>query len=179
MILPVEAKSFAEAMRIGAEVYQHLKDVIKKTYGQDAINVGDEGGFAPSILSNKEGLDLVTKAIAKAGYTGKVAIGMDVAASEFYLESKDKQGSGVYDLNFKVKNNDGKHRVSSDELGDLYKSFVKEYPLVSIEDPFNQDDWEGYGKLTSEIGTNVQIVGDDLLVTNPKRIGTGIEKKSM
>jgi enolase len=165
-------------MRMGAEVYQHLKDVIKKTYGQDAINVGDEGGFAPSILSNKEGLDLVVKAIAKAGYTGRVVIGMDVAASEFFLENKDKQSGGVYDLNFKVKNNDGKHRLTSDALGDLYKSFIKEYPLISIEDPFNQDDWDGYGKLTAEVGTSVQIVGDDLLVTNPKRVATAIEKKA-
>jgi len=177
MILPVEAKSFAEAMQMGSEVYHHLKEVIKKIYGQDATNVGDEGGFAPNILSNKEGLDLVVQAISKAGYTGKVVIGMDVAASEFFIEDKDKK-SGIYDLNFKVKNNDGKHQLTSDQLADLYKSFIRDYPLVSIEDPFDQDDWTGYGKLTSEVGTGVQIVGDDLLVTNPTRVATAIEKKA-
>ncbi|KAL0336976.1 UNVERIFIED_CONTAM: Enolase [Sesamum calycinum] len=107
--------------------------VIKKKYGQDATNVGDEGGFAPNIQENKEGLELLKTAIAKAG--GKVVIGMDVAASEFY--GKDK----TYDLNFKEENNDGSQKISGDKLKDLYKSFASEYPIVSIEDPFDQDDW--------------------------------------
>ncbi|XP_031103606.1 enolase [Ipomoea triloba] len=172
MILPVGASSFKESMKMGCEVYHHLKAVIKKKYGQDATNVGDEGGFAPNIQENKEGLELLKTAIEKAGYTGKVVIGMDVAASEFY--GKDK----TYDLNFKEENNDGKQKISGDQLKDLYKSFVSEYPIVSIEDPFDQDDWETYAKLTTEIGEKVQIVGDDLLVTNPKRVAKAIEGKT-
>ncbi|KAJ0620340.1 putative phosphopyruvate hydratase [Helianthus annuus] len=163
MILPVGASSFKEAMKMGVEVYHTLKSVIKKKYGQDATNVGDEGGFAPNIQENKEGLELLKTAISKAGYSGKVVIGMDVAASEFY-ENKDK----TYDLNFKEENNDGSQKISGDSLKNVYKSFVADYPIVSIEDPFDQDDWEHYAKMTAEIGEQVQIVGDDLLVTNPK-----------
>eukprot|EP01133_Synstelium_polycarpum_P001105 gene1105-1261_t len=169
MILPVGATSFREALRIGAEVYHHLKSVISSRYGQDAINVGDEGGFAPPIQSNKDGLELLKLAIAKAGHTEVVKIGMDCAASEFYKDGK-------YDLDFKNKDNAGDQVLTGEALGELYKSFVAEYPIVSIEDPFDQDDWESYAKLTSS--THVQIVGDDLLVTNPKRIQTGIEKKA-
>jgi enolase len=172
MILPVGASSFKEAMKMGVEVYHHLKAVIKKKYGQDATNVGDEGGFAPNIQENKEGLELLNVAIAKAGYTGKVVIGMDVAASEFY--DSDKR----YDLNFKEEKNDGSQKISGEALKDLYKSFVSEYPIVSIEDPFDQDDWEHYAKMTAEIGEKVQIVGDDLLVTNPKRVEKAIKEKS-
>ncbi|KAK6152333.1 hypothetical protein DH2020_014968 [Rehmannia glutinosa] len=169
------ASSFKEAMKMGVEA------VIKKKYGQDATNVGDEGGFAPNIQENKEGLELLKTAIAKAGYTGKVVIGMDVAASEFYGTDK------TYDLNFKeeasslpgiLNNNDGSQKISGDQLKDLYKSFVSEYPIVSIEDPFDQDDWEHYAKMTAEIGTQVQIVGDDLLVTNPKRVEKAIKEKT-
>ncbi|CAN1267239.1 ENO1, partial [Linum perenne] len=173
MILPTGAESFKEAMKMGVEVYHHLKAVIKKKYGQDATNVGDEGGFAPNIQENKEGLELLKTAIAKAGYTGKVVIGMDVAASEFY-DGKDKS----YDLNFKEENNDGSQKISGDSLKNVYKSFVSDYPIVSIEDPFDQDDWEHYSKLTTEIGKNVQIVGDDLLVTNPTRVSKAIKEKS-
>ncbi|KAL2533578.1 Bifunctional enolase 2/transcriptional activator [Abeliophyllum distichum] len=172
MILPVGASSFKEAMKMGVEVYHHLKAVIKKKYGQDATNVGDEGGFAPNIQENKEGLELLKTAIDKAGYTGKVVIGMDVAASEFYGSDK------TYDLNFKEENNNGSQKISGDQLKDLYKSFVSEYPIVSIEDPFDQDDWEHYAKLTGEIGVQVQIVGDDLLVTNPTRVKKAIKEKT-
>ncbi|OAY63494.1 Enolase [Ananas comosus] len=173
MILPVGASTFKEAMKMGVEVYHHLKAVIKKKYGQDATNVGDEGGFAPNIQENKEGLELLKTAIAKAGYTGKVVIGMDVAASEFYNE-KDQ----TYDLNFKEENNDGSQKISGDSLKNVYKSFVSEYPIVSIEDPFDQDDWTHYAKLTEEIGEQVQIVGDDLLVTNPTRVAKAIKEKT-
>jgi len=173
MILPTGASSFKEAMKMGVEVYHNLKTIIKKKYGQDATNVGDEGGFAPNIQENKEGLELLKAAIEKAGYTGKVVIGMDVAASEFFSE-KDK----TYDLNFKEENNDGSNKISGDSLKDLYKSFVSEYPIVSIEDPFDQDDWATYAKLTDEIGEHVQIVGDDLLVTNPTRVAKAISEKT-
>ncbi|TVU32158.1 hypothetical protein EJB05_23890 [Eragrostis curvula] len=173
MILPTGASSFKEAMKMGVEVYHNLKSVIKKKYGQDATNVGDEGGFAPNIQENKEGLELLKTAIEKAGYTGKVVIGMDVAASEFYND-KDK----TYDLNFKEENNDGSQKISGDSLKNVYKSFVSEYPIVSIEDPFDQDDWVHYAKMTEEIGEQVQIVGDDLLVTNPTRVAKAIKEKS-
>mmetsp|Transcript_745 Transcript_745/g.2319 ORF Transcript_745/g.2319 Transcript_745/m.2319 type:complete len:359 (-) Transcript_745:117-1193(-) len=170
MILPVGASSFAEALRMGAEVYQHLKLIIKAKYGQDATNVGDEGGFAPNILDNMEGLTLCTEAIERAGYTGKVKLGMDVAASEFFLKEQN-----VYDLDFKNKESDGSLQKSGAELVALYKEFCAKYPIVSIEDPFDEDDWETFTALTTEIADRVQIVGDDLLVTNPKRIQRAID----
>jgi len=170
MLLPTGATSFKEAMKIGSEVYHNLKAVIKNKYGQDACNVGDEGGFAPNILDNMEGLELCVQAIEKAGYTGKVKIGMDVAASEFCK-------NGKYDLDFKNKESDPSKWLSSDKLTDLYKSMVEKYPVISIEDPFDQDDWPAYTKMTASMPT-IQIVGDDLLVTNPKRVQTGIDKKA-
>eukprot|EP00753_Platysulcus_tardus_P002878 PLAT11983.1.p2 GENE.PLAT11983.1~~PLAT11983.1.p2 ORF type:complete len:459 (+),score=235.54 PLAT11983.1:36-1379(+) len=170
MVLPVGAESFREAMRMGSEIYHHLKKIIKSRYGLDATNVGDEGGFAPDILDNKEGLDLVVAAIEAAGYTGKVKIGMDVAASEFFVEGK-------YDLDFKTEGSEVPH-LSPEELIALYKEFVAEYPMVSIEDPFDQDDWDTYKTMTEDIGEAVQIVGDDLLVTNPKRVQKAIDEKS-
>jgi enolase len=170
MILPTGASSFKEAMMMGSEVYHHLKSVIKKKYGQDATNVGDEGGFAPNIQDNKEGLELVKTAIEKAGYTGRIKIAMDVAASEFYVDGK-------YDLDFKNKDSKKEDWLTGIQLSDLYKSFIDEYPIVSIEDPFDQDDWDSYAHLTAT--TVIQIVGDDLTVTNPKRIKTAIEKKAV
>jgi enolase len=173
MILPTGATSFSEALRMGAEVYQNLKNVIKAKYGQDACNVGDEGGFAPNILENREALELLQVAIDKSGYTGKIEIGMDVAASEFWNAEKKR-----YDLDFKTPNNDGSQLKTAEELANVYKEFAEGFPIVSIEDPFDQDDWEGYTALTSSVGDHIQIVGDDLLVTNPKRIAVGIEKKA-
>jgi len=173
MLFPIGATTFSEALRIGAEVYHNLKSVIVAKYGQDAVNVGDEGGFAPNITNNKDGLDLIKSAIAKAGYTDRVKIGMDVAASEFKVEgTADK-----YDLDFKTKNNDGSKVLDSKQLLGLYKEFVKEYPVISIEDGFDQDDWEGWKRMEDDIGGTIQIVGDDLLVTNPKRIQRAIEAK--
>lgn len=137
----------------------------------DAANVGDEGGFAPNIQGSKEGLDLLKAAIDKAGYSGKVKIGMDVAASEFFTEGK-------YDLDFKTKNNDKSFVKTGEELANLYKEFAKEYPVISIEDPYDQDDWNSYQQLTTDIGKDIQIVGDDLLVTNPKRIERAIKEKT-
>jgi enolase len=174
MILPVGATTFTEAMKMGSEVYHNLKSVIKKKYGQDACNVGDEGGFAPNILANEEGLNLVVEAIEKAGYTGKVKIGMDVAASEFYTEAK------MYDLDFKTEGDakDKTQTISGDQLTAIYEGFCKNYPVISIEDPFDQDDFAAYGKMTANMGTNCQIVGDDLLVTNPKRVQKAIDEKA-
>ncbi|KAL2479103.1 Enolase 1 [Forsythia ovata] len=170
MILPVGATSFSEALRMGSEVYHILKGIIKAKYGQDACNVGDEGGFAPNVQDNREGLVLLMDAIEKAGYTGKIKIGMDVAASEFL--TKD----GKYDLNFKKQPNDGAHVLKAESLGDLYREFVRDFPIVSIEDPFDQDDWSSWSSLQSSV--DIQLVGDDLLVTNPKRIAEAIQKKS-
>jgi enolase len=169
MILPTGASTFTEAMKMGTEVYHHLKNVIKSRFGLDATSVGDEGGFAPNILNNKDALNLITEAIQKAGYTGKIEIGMDVAASEFFRDGK-------YDLDFKNPKPDPSTFISPDQLGALYQEFIKEYPMVSIEDPFDQDDWEAWTKLTGS--TSIQIVGDDLTVTNPKRIQTAVEKKA-
>lgn len=162
MIVPTGATSFTEAMRMGSETYHHLKKVIKAKYGQDACNVGDEGGFAPNIQDNKEGLDLLMTAIDKAGYTGKIKIAMDCAASEFYKDGK-------YDLDFKNEASNPDFHKDSEQLTALYKAFIDEYPIVSIEDSHDQDDWEGWATLTS--ATDIQIVGDDLTVTNPKRYG--------
>lgn len=169
MILPTGAKSFSEAMKMGSEVYHTLKSVIKDKYGQDATNVGDEGGFAPNIQDNQEGLELLVTAIEKAGYTGKIKIGMDCAASEFYKDGK-------YDLDFKNPNSDPATYLTGQQLTDLYKSFSEKYPIVSIEDAFDQDDWDNWSLLEST--SDYQLVGDDLLVTNPERIATAIEKKA-
>jgi len=156
-----------------SQVYHNLKSVIKKKYGQDACNVGDEGGFAPNILENKEGLDLLVSAIEQAGYTGKVKIGMDVAAAEFWLDEKK-----VYDLDFKTENNDGSQCLTGEALLAVYKDFVENYPMVSIEDPFDQDDFDAYKTMTTALGETVQVVGDDLLVTNPTRVKKAIDEKA-
>jgi enolase len=169
MLLPTGASSFTEAMVIGCEVYHKLKSVIKAKYGQDATNVGDEGGFAPNIQSNLEALELLATAIEQAGYTGKVEIGMDVAASEFLVD-------GQYDLDFKSEGSSDLR--SGAGMVELYQEMMRDYPIVSIEDPFDQDDWAGYQALMTAEGDNVQVVGDDLLVTNPARISEGIEKKA-
>jgi enolase len=172
MLLPTGAETFKESMQIGCEVYHHLKNVIKAKYGQDAVNVGDEGGFAPSISDNEEGLNLIMEAIEKSGHTSKVQLGMDVAAAEFM--TKD----GNYDLDFKTANNDGSKVITGQQLGDLYASFAEKFPLVSIEDPFDQDDWANYQAFTARMGDKVQVVGDDLLVTNPTRVQKAIDEKS-
>lgn len=169
MILPTGATSFTEAMRMGSEVYHHLKKVINSRFGLDATAVGDEGGFAPNILNNKDALNLITTAIEKAGYTGKIEIGMDVAASEFHK-------NGKYDLDFKNPQSDPATYLESSKLAELYQEFIKEFPMVSIEDPFDQDDWAAWTDLTAN--TSIQIVGDDLTVTNPKRIAMGVERKA-
>lgn len=170
MILPTGATSFTEAMKMGSEVYHHLRSVIKEQYGLEATCVGDEGGFAPNIENNEKGLDLINEAIKRAGYTGKIDIGMDVAASEFYKDGK-------YDLLWKTKQaGKSESLLSGEQLADVYRDYAKKYPIVSIEDPFDQDDWESWSKLTASV--DIQIVGDDLTVTNPKRIKTAVEKKS-
>ncbi|MCF4006828.1 phosphopyruvate hydratase [Corynebacterium uropygiale] len=163
MIAPIGAESFAEALRMGAEVYHTLKSVIKEK--GLSTGLGDEGGFAPSVDSTRAALDLIVEAIKKAGFTpGKdVALALDVASSEFYED-------GVY------KFEGGEH--SAEEMAAVYNELLANYPIVSIEDPLQEDDWDGYTKLTAEIGDKVQIVGDDFFVTNPARLKEGIEKKA-
>merc|ERR1712131_209022 len=177
MLFPHGAQSFTEAMKMGSETYHHLKSLTKKKFGQDAVNVGDEGGFALNILVNSDALDLIVESISAAGYTGKIGIAMDVAASEFWKADLNK-----YDLDFKNNDagdiNDKSRYVSPTELADIYCGFIDNYPIVSIEDPFDQDDWEGYVHFTERVGAETQVVGDDLLVTNPTRIQTGIDKKA-
>lgn len=150
MILPTGAATFTEAMKMGSEVYHHLKAVIKKKYGLDATCVGDEGGFAPNILENKEALDLIKQSIELAGYVGKIEIGMDIAASEFFKEGK-------YDLDFKNPESDKTKWLESAKLADLYREFIKDHPVVSIEDPFDQDDWEAWSAFTGSV--QIQVVG--------------------
>jgi len=174
MIMPTGASSFSEAMRIGAEVYQNLKKVIKEKFGIDASNVGDEGGFAPNIEDAKQGLELIKEAVEKAGHTDKIHYAMDVAASEFYDKNTEK-----YDLKFKSEDkNDDSGKISGAELLDVYKNYIKDYPIVSIEDGFDQDDWKTWTELTEEVGDKIQIVGDDLLVTNTERIKEAQKKKA-
>jgi len=168
MILPVGASTFKEALIMGCEVYHTLKGVIKKKYGQDACNVGDEGGFAPSVQDNNEALDVLMEALQKSGHADKVKIGTDVAASEFYKEGK-------YDLDFKNSASDPSTWKSGAELSKLYEEWTTKYPMVSIEDPFDQDDWDSYALLMKTMGEKVQIVGDDLLVTNTKRISKALD----
>jgi enolase len=166
MILPTGANSFKESVQIGAEIYHNLKDVTKKRYGKDAVNVGDEGGFAPPIQSNKEGIELLMNAIDKSGHSDKVVLGIDVASSEFYDGEK-------YDLIKKSrKPSSTEPKLTGEEMAKFYKDLCNKFPIKTIEDPFDQDDWESWVRLTKEIGRDVQIVGDDLTVTNPLRIET-------
>jgi len=173
MIAPTGAGSFKEALQIGAEVYHSLASVVKGRYGKDAAAVGDEGGFAPNIQDNEEGLQALMDAIKDAGHEGKVKIAMDIAASEFYI-SEDQ----TYNLGFKVDNPDPSLIKSKDEMMAFYRDMTDKYPIVSIEDPFDQDHWEAYTEMVEQMGDDVQIVGDDLLVTNPKRIAYAKDKKA-
>jgi enolase len=167
-VIPTGAKSFAEAMQIGCEVYHTLGKIIKAKFGGDATLIGDEGGFAPP-CDNREGCELIMEAISKAGYDGKCKIGLDVAASEFKVKGKDE-----YDLDFKY---DG-DIVSGEELGNLYQSLAADFPIVTIEDPFDEDDWENWSKFTTKNGATFQVVGDDLTVTNIEKIERAIDEKA-
>ena len=158
-------------MRQGAEVYQKLKSLAKKKYGQSAGNVGDEGGVAPDIQTADEALELIMSAIEEAGYSGKVNIAMDVASSEFYKEDAKK-----YDLDFKNPDSDPSKWISYEELAAMYSDLCKKYPIVSIEDPFAEDDWEAWSYFYKT--QDIQIVGDDLTVTNPVRIKKAIDVKA-
>lgn len=167
-VIPTGAKSFAEAMQIGCEVYHNLGKIIKTKFGGDATLIGDEGGFAPP-CDNREGCELIMEAISAAGYDGKCSIGLDVAASEFKV--KDKDG---YDLDFKYDGN----VITGEELGNLYQSLASDFPIVTVEDPFDEDDWENWSKFTDKNADTFQVVGDDLTVTNIEKIARAIDEKS-
>ncbi len=165
MIVPCGVPNFTESLRVGAEVYHSLKQVLKKSMGAMSINVGDEGGFAPAFDTSRQAMDVLLKAIEAAGYApGKeVYLAMDAAASEFYFK-------GVYEL-------DGK-KMSSGEIVDFYVSLSKDYPLISLEDPVHEDGFADMAELTAKLGGKLQLVGDDLFVTNPQRLRTGIDAKA-
>jgi len=164
MIMPVGAETFKEAVRMGSEVFHALKKVLKdKNYN---TAVGDEGGYAPKLTSNEEAIELIIQAIKKAGYTpGKdICIAMDVASSEFYDEKSNKY----------ILKSEGKE-FSASEMVDYYKYLCDKYPIISIEDGLDENDWDGWKTLTEELGKKVQLVGDDFFVTNTKRLSKGIE----
>jgi enolase len=163
MVAPIGAATFKESLRWGAEIYHSLKSVLKKQ--GLATSIGDEGGFAPNLASNRAALDLILEAVEKAGFKpGKeIALAMDVAATEFHEKGK---------YNFEGK------QLTSDEMIAYYTDLVSSYPLVSIEDPLDEDDWDGWKKMTAQLGAKIQIVGDDLFVTNPERLSRGIENQT-
>ncbi|KAK5576325.1 hypothetical protein RB653_007466 [Dictyostelium firmibasis] len=177
MLVPHGAPNFKEALRYGSEVYHSLKEIIKERYGIDATNVGDEGGFAPSLSSPDEALTLLVDAINHSGYEGVIKIAVDSAASEFW-NPKDSQS---YDLDF--KNTSSSHSINSlnngEQLLSKYVEILKKYPIAFFEDPFGEDDWENHSKITAEIGMKIQIIGDDLLCTNPERIKKAIAEKTV
>ncbi|WP_340152268.1 phosphopyruvate hydratase [uncultured Marivirga sp.] len=166
MVMPVNAESFSEALRMGTTVFHHLKEVLKSK--GLSTNVGDEGGFAPNIESNEQAIEVVLTAIEKAGYKPgeDIFIALDAAASEFYDEGKKKY----------VFESTGEE-LTSEEMVAYWKRWTDKYPILSIEDGMQEDDWEGWEKLTREIGRTVQLVGDDLFVTNTKRLQRGIDEK--
>ncbi len=167
MIVPIGADKFSEALRIAVEVYMELKKLLKEKYGSIAINVGDEGGFAPPMKNTREALNALVEAVRRAGYVPgqDVLLALDVAASQIYDESKDK-----YII-------DGKEH-SRDELIEFYKKLIEEYPIASIEDPFHEEDFEGFRELVEKLGSKILVVGDDLFVTNIERLRKGIEVKA-
>ncbi len=166
MIMPVGATSFAEAIRMGAEVFHNLKSVLKK--GKYSTNVGDEGGFAPNLKSNEEALKVIIKAIETAGYQpGRdICIALDPASSEYFIPEEN-----VYHL----KKSTGE-KLSPAEMVSFWKDWVKRYPIISIEDGMAEDDWDGWKLMTKELGNKIQLVGDDLFVTNVDRLAEGIKK---
>ena len=164
MIMPVGARSFGEALRMGAEIFHHLKAILKSKNMSTAV--GDEGGFAPAVRSNEEALDFIIQAIHQAGYrSGKdVVLALDAAASEFFEKKMYHVRNGV------------KPKMSSGELVEYYAKLVKQYPIVSIEDGLDESDWAGWKQLTDQLGDRVQLVGDDLFVTNVEFLGRGIRE---
>jgi len=172
-LIPLGATSFGEAMKMGSETYHTLKGIIKKKYGLDSTAVGDEGGFAPAVQDPEECLKLLMEAIGAAGYDGKIMIGSDPAASEFWKGEESK-----YDLDFKNPNPKAENKKSREEMVATYVKYCETYPIHLLEDPFAEEDFEGHAMLTSKVGDKVEIVGDDLYCTNPKRVSMGVTRKA-
>lgn len=162
MIIPDSAKNFAEGLRICAEIYHNLGKILKDN--NLSSGVGDEGGFAPNLDSDEAAIELILQAVEKAGYSGKIKLALDVASSEWYTDSK-------YTLPKRDKT------MTAEQLIEYYSELVSKYPIISIEDGLSENDWEGWQKLTEKLGDKLQLVGDDLFVTNPKRLEMGFEKK--
>lgn len=171
-VIPTGAESFSEAMSMGCEVFHNLKAVIKGKFGGDATLIGDEGGFAPP-CDVDSGLAMCMEAIDRAGYLDKFTLGLDVASSEFKVAGENK-----YDLDFKSATKDPSLMMTGDELMDFYAKMCDKYPIVTIEDPFDQDDWANWSSFCGKIGDKVQIVGDDLTVTNPTKIVRAVEENA-
>mmetsp|Transcript_13789 Transcript_13789/g.25519 ORF Transcript_13789/g.25519 Transcript_13789/m.25519 type:complete len:461 (-) Transcript_13789:1477-2859(-) len=173
-MIPTGANSFSEAMQISTEAYHMLKKVIKERYGGDATLIGDEGGFAPPVDATT-GLELLMEAIDKAGYDGRIVVGLDVASSEFKVKGENK-----YDLDFKTTgaDKDPNAIISGDELMAYYKDLCEKFPVVTIEDAFDEDDWTNWSKFVAEMKDKIQIVGDDLTVTNVQKIKRALDEKA-
>jgi len=173
-IIPTGAETFSESMAIGCEVFHNLKKVIKSKFGGDATLIGDEGGFAPP-CDVESGLDMLMEASEAAGHLNKISVGLDVASSEFKISGKD-----AYDLDFKTTgpDHDDSMTLSGDEMIAFYSKIIDKYPIVTIEDPFDQDDWANWSKIVAAVGEKIQIVGDDLTVTNPIKIQEAINTKA-
>lgn len=165
-IEPVGGKSFGESLRYGTEIYHSLKNILKEKYGPAAINVGDEGGYAPPLEKTTDALDAILASIKTAGYEeSQIKLGLDAASSSFF-DAK----TGIYQI-------DGRS-LSGGELGDYYESLVTTYPILTLEDPFSEESFEDFAKITARLGRRVKIIGDDLYVTNPQRISKGVETKA-
>ncbi|CAE8631129.1 unnamed protein product, partial [Polarella glacialis] len=173
-IIPVGAKTFKEAVQIGSECYHTLKGIIKKKYGGDATLIGDEGGFAPPCDAT-QGVELIMEAIEKAGFKDVCKIGMDVAASEFKVEGQDCYDLGTW---YAEADKTPELKMTGAQLSDFYASLCEKYPLITIEDPFDQDDWATWKSFTERVGGPSQVVGDDLTVTNVTRVQKAIDEKS-
>jgi enolase len=170
-IIPTGASSFSEAMQIGCETFHVLKETIKNKYSGDATLIGDEGGFAPP-CDVSTALELLSESIQQSGYTSEIELGLDVAASEFKVE---RDGESVYDLNFKGRE---EQLMSGDEMVNYYNKLIEDYKIISIEDPFDQDDWKNWSKLVNSVDGKCQIVGDDLTVTNKNRISRAVKENA-
>lgn len=161
MLAPIGAKNYSEAVRMCCEIFYSLKKNLNKDFGKAAVNVGDEGGFAPPLHETADALQYIINAIDENGYSGKVKLALDAAASSFFKD-------GCYHLDTDMK---------SDELLDYYVELCRTFPVVSIEDAFHEDDWQSFTLLTKKVGSHIQIVGDDIFVTNPNRLRKGIKQE--
>ncbi|MFH1588541.1 MAG: phosphopyruvate hydratase [Candidatus Diapherotrites archaeon] len=165
MIASVKAASFFDSIKMSSEIYQELKKQLKKKYGVSSVNVGDEGGFAPQLNSTSEAIEIILDSVDELGYGKNIKLCIDAAANEFFNKKENK-----YEVDEK--------KFSGKELIDFYSSLIKNYPIASLEDPFHEDDWESFSELTKKMGSKIQIVGDDLLVTNISRIEKATELNS-